>query len=45
MPLEQTDMNVGFNSGADKVNFRRYDQGFTDNNSSFPGRSQAVRTF
>ena len=23
MPLEQTDMNVGFNSGADKVNFRR----------------------
>ena len=21
MPLEQTDMNVGFNSGADKVNF------------------------
>ena len=45
MPLEQTDMNVGFNSGADKVNFRRYDQGFTDNNSSFLGRSQAVRTF
>ena len=28
MPLEQTDMNVGFNSGADKVIFLRYDQGF-----------------
>ena len=23
MPLEQTDMNVGFNSGADKVSFPR----------------------
>jgi len=37
MPLEQTDMNVGFNSGADKVNFRRYDQGSSDNNLSLPG--------
>ena len=25
MPLEQTDMNVGFNSGADKVKFLLYD--------------------
>ena len=32
MPLEQTDMNVGFNSGADKVNFPRFDQGSTDEN-------------
>ena len=48
MPLEQTDMNVGFNSGADKVTFRRYEsydmtramQGSTDNNSTFPGRLQ-----
>ena len=37
MPLEQTDMNVGFNSGADKVTFRRYHQGSSDNNLSLPG--------
>ena len=45
MPLEQTDMNVGFNSGADKVTFRRYES-YDQGHAGIHGQQLIVpRTF